>query len=97
MDDLRKKYASVAAVIPEVGQLLDRIEALQSAQAWRPIESAPTDGTKVLQFGPRRDGGHYYETGGYWVAGKCWPVQFMDEHKPPTHWLPLPAPPLEAK
>lgn len=66
------------------------IERLRSLTEWRPIETAPRDGTDILIFegnaiiaawwtsaNPRLSG---------WDAG-----EFMCDH--PTHWLPLPPPP----
>jgi hypothetical protein len=59
--------------------------ALKEAMAWRPIESAPRDGTLVMFYVPdskpviaRAD--DYTYSGAYWLH-------------PATHWMPLPAPP----
>lgn len=60
---------------------------------WQPIETAPRDGTRVLLFR-----GEWMESMGigYWsndwmeftmVGGECFPG--------PTHWMPLPPPPVE--
>ena len=57
---------------------------------WQPIETAPTDGTRILLRG--RDGkiadGHYGQPDGY-----ANPKQFVWPyiHANPTHWRPLPA------
>lgn len=58
---------------------------------WQPIESAPKDGTRVLVW----DGEEWLArwqayNGGYWDAD-----EYISEN--PTHWMPLPAPPLENK
>ena len=74
----------------------DAILALFSpADGWRPIETAPKDGTKVLVCGPHENGGTYQAVTAWpkgWVAR--WPVSYeayaADE---PTHWRPLPAAP----
>lgn len=54
---------------------------------WRPIETAPTDGTEVLIYGPPRlvriaasHGRGWYTLPGYWAVY-------------PTHWQPRPEPP----
>lgn len=58
---------------------------------WRDIETAPKDNRNVLVFVPDDIGvvvGYYL---GKWVA-LCsnWEIA-------PTHWMPLPAPPVESK
>lgn len=82
----------------------DAITALEHASAlvheWRPIETAPKDGTpdwnytdstEVMVFCPSRGGrsvdwiGTAYWTGRGWYAGEACVC--------PTHWMPLPAPP----
>jgi hypothetical protein len=67
---------------------------------WQPIETAPKDGTHIILFWPYvTDEGHV--TSGYWylpgegeIAGwHSWDVNGYAT--PPTHWMPLPAPPLD--
>jgi hypothetical protein len=65
--------------------------------AWQPIETAPKDGSTIL---------------GYWVNGEMhtgsvfhgrrhneWTPEFDTEKEwdMPTHWQPLPSPPLKSK
>lgn len=64
---------------------------------WQPIETAPKDGTRFLAY---EDGNHYalewvpeMPNDGYW---KCLCGQFVTITPEPTHWRPLPAPPLTA-
>ena len=52
-----------------------------TSPVWRRIESAPKDGTRFLVFFPS---GH--------IAVAAWDE--WDEISPPTHWMPLPPPPL---
>lgn len=54
------------------------------APQWQPIESAPTDGTRVLLWDTAN--------GGRAITG-AWVVGSPDDHETFTHWQPLPAPP----
>ena len=70
---------------------------------WRPIESAPKDGTKFLALCQPR----HIETGTpmsfhyinvVWWRDKSknilgWRHTLNDSHAEPTHWMPLPEPP----
>ena len=57
---------------------------------WQPIETAPTDGTRILLrgMGGKIADGHYGQPDGY-----ANPKQFVWPyiHANPTHWRPLPA------
>jgi len=78
--------------------------------AWQPIETAPKDGTRVLIAGgtvsfwterdvPFSDISIAYWCGGYDPHWRGEDMQAHDEwyaHKP-THWMPLPEPPLAAR
>lgn len=60
---------------------------------WQPIEAAPRDGTTFLAFN-----GHWRGVARYWEALYPDDPIWVDEHSefiepPPTHWMPLPAPP----
>ena len=61
---------------------------------WQPIETAPRDGTAILGWdGQKQSTAEWYETGEYWslcVMG-AWAE---DSEWWPTHWMPLPAPPV---
>ena len=65
---------------------------------WQPIETAPRDGTEVIVF----TGGGVV-TAWHSVNTGMWPhdCEFTEDGEAcnvglPTHWMPLPAPPLEA-
>lgn len=76
--------------------------------SWRPIETAPKDGTAVL-LGSAKDGGAWvgkyvpvYQSG-YRPNNPWFSVMLTCEHLPakppylrPTHWMPLPPPPEQA-
>ena len=61
---------------------------------WTGIETAPTDGTKILGYDPDYDGCiavmRYIEAWGEgWINADYDAVQYS-----PTHWMPLPERPL---
>lgn len=64
---------------------------------WQPIETAPKDGTRVLLFVPPYGAstGHYRaqhnwgETASNWYAHSV-----LNKEAEPTHWMPLPPPPV---
>lgn len=62
---------------------------------WRPIESAPVD-KLILLAGAKRAamvvGMHHSRDGWVIDAGSEWTSMY-----PPTHWMPLPAPPGDGK
>ena len=52
---------------------------------WEPIDTIPTDGTRVLVFAPGAD-----EQLGIFAAHELPDIA-------PTHWMPLPPPPSDLK
>ena len=67
---------------------------------WQPIETAPKDGTRILVSCVYEVEGqtHSYEWADWWGWDDEWegwldfPSQ-IPAPVPPTHWMPLPAPP----
>lgn len=55
-----------------------------AAADWKPIETAPQDGTRVLLWNT--------EDGGYAITG-AWRADSAQDHESYTHWAPLPAGP----
>src|SRR6266851_2617052 len=71
-----------------------RLELAALFNPWRPIETAPKDGTMILTFVPWLT----YPKTLFWAKyadeWRCPATE--DAHKyEPTHWLPLPTPPSE--
>ena len=71
----------------------ERAEALaeRDVRTWRPIETAPRDGTRVLvgwADGAPLEIAHWQEGSGAFSLSDAW--EFSPQ---PTHWMPLPEPP----
>lgn len=65
---------------------------------WRPISTAPKDGTYIIVYRPKFDGGYIPRVGiDYWSEKLhgVWAKSRKDT--PPTHWMPLPDPPSVTK
>jgi hypothetical protein len=77
----------VTSALDSLATWRERAERAEAALQWRPIETAPRDGTHVLTF---------------W-NGNTHLVDWLDDKSPyfldrqwngyPTHWMPLPLPP----
>lgn len=82
-------------VVDMLEDAADEIERLRAAMQWRPIETAPRDGTEFIAYRP--DAGVF--TAGYddeqdvWFANHGY-EDITDDL--PTHWMPLPPPPKGA-
>lgn len=78
---------------------------------WRPIETAPKDGTSILLWGGQDDNADYVSDeiaakmsspARAWWDGDCWLMTLAEagcvgvEYINPTHWMPLPAQPCLA-
>ena len=64
------------------------------APQWRPIETAPKDGTRILVFRKKETGYENQIIGiDYWNS-PGWMKSRL--RMPPTHWMPLPSPPEDA-
>jgi hypothetical protein len=64
------------------------------ADEWRPIETAPEDGTSLLLWQPTNYGG-YMVVGSYDVMLFQWIDDMEGLSMAPTHWRPLPEPPQQ--
>jgi hypothetical protein len=68
--------------------LEEKLEEALRTNEWQPIETAPTDGTEV--YGWCEASGH--DIVEFWGHG--WRVVAYGYDRRPTHWKPIPAPPI---
>ena len=106
-DELVKERDDYAEELAEAKSALASAEARRLEADWRPIETAPKDGTRVMVYGCeyRR---HWFGVGYYfkgvpgdgegWIASSFLTMPNNDSSGSftPSHWKPLPAPPLLA-
>lgn len=84
-----------------VQEIADAILAAVAAERaardakWRPIETAPKDGTKVLLINRARNMavGLWQQEAWYLIGNAGSPNSFFNNHFGPTHWMSLPPPP----
>lgn len=69
------------------------LERLEMGEGWRPIETAPKDGTIIIVYRPNGSPNGYIPQVGYdyWYKGMAWGRSNADTQ--PTLWQPLPAAP----
>lgn len=68
--------------------------AIAEVQRWRPIETAPRDGTPIIAWDAPICGEAYFETGDkQWWWTNTGPGEYTGRCIFPTQWQPLPAPP----
>lgn len=85
----------------ELSHEIERMESEPRAQEWRPIESAPKDGSYVLLVNMNaKPNFRCLYIGAYrfgldrepWSPEKQW-RDYAGKYATPTHWQPLPEPP----
>lgn len=96
--DIERHVGIATEATQEVEQLRAELAASREREArmqWQPIETAPTDGARILLCGKggKIADGYYGQPDGF-----ANPKQFVWPyiHANPTHWMPLPAPPPAA-
>ena len=94
--ELRRKQAKAALKAAGIDQLLKAAELLKQVE-WQPIESAPKTGEVIILYGQTQHAefpfvgqGHWYKVYKKWA----WHHYIGDEPNQPTHWQPLPQPPV---
>jgi hypothetical protein len=97
------ELGEIYADVRDLEHRLAVLQPLLDERGWKPIESAPKDGTKILLFTDWAGDVHcppFAEAQiGYWEddvdaplrkEASGWRKEFIGE---PTHWMPLPEPP----
>lgn len=97
--------SGVVAAKNHMKALMDRVEELEAMTRWRPIETAPRDGTPILVWGAdiSNPTGGYYPRSCWWSqeGHEVWVVRedasnaTYLEPDAITHWMPLPTPPAQ--
>ena len=97
-DQMRhRKYQEREDAADAIDALLAELKELRAEREWRPIETAPKDGTEILLRGivtyPSIDEGKRVTVIGYWadMNGGGWVWYGATTNF--THWRPLPEPP----
>ena len=62
---------------------------------WQPIETAPRDGTWMLGYWTHLEGPDECSMSTVRFSDGCFEDDQHEGVNPPTHWMPLPAPPRE--
>lgn len=88
-DGLPEPYQNYRANA-EILRLAAEVERLRDEREWRPIETAPKNGTEVLLWCERRQG-HFI---GVWDSSSDRWKSFGNTIYA-THWMPMPEPPDE--
>lgn len=98
MAERAESYASQleGCLIDTERDLLALLESVEQERGWRPIETAPTDGTRVLLYvAPQLGRVPYAVVDGFNLAAdrRGWRSFFRGGvvEPEPTHWMPLPA------
>ena len=98
LNGLNSKPASaelVAQYASRISQQDAELERLRREVEWRPIETAPKDGTEILAYGYARCDGSRYANGqhiAWWDAELGWTGRDPDDRVTLhlSHWRPLP-------
>lgn len=100
-------YLSKRPMDAKAQRLLKRVRE----SGWQPIETAPRDGAEIIVWGtipkdryPKGEAPedrsfiatvHWESEEDAWDEQSGWFCSAVDKIVPPTHWMPLPTPPME--
>lgn len=106
MSDLKARLRRGGTIHSEddnaaMAEAADRIEALEEAQTWRPIETAPRDGQRFLTwckfYGVRIGRAYVRADHDDWLSNVDAYGGSSKGGMRATHWMPLPTPPSETR
>jgi len=88
-------YEHIPALCDEIDALRKKVAELEAERKWRPIENAPKYQSVILATKNNKVGEAIFARSNdgqmeWWWINTHDPVEFM-----PTHWMPLPTPPIE--
>ena len=78
----------IQSVIEDLIEEMRRLQIVEEASRWRPIETAPKDGTDLLLWCGWCITG-FRDENGFWTEDGTQSIQMV------THWIPSPPPPGE--
>ena len=85
------ELVELANMFNRITELETKLEEAQKDAAWQPIETAPKDGTPILAYNNRMVLEVWYSVPwGKFVVSETGGSNLIS----PTHWMPLPKPPL---
>lgn len=90
---LEAQLADAKQVANDCRIVADNAIAEAKKYQWKPIETAPKDGTRILLNIDHGKHGDAVWTG-LWADG--WIVSYGKPENTPTHWMPLPKPSIDA-
>ena len=84
--DLERKRDRDLGISRSLNALISDTPVMPDSE-WRPISTAPQDGSYIRLLGRRSDGRPFVETGRW--TNICWSVQNLNQLEIVTHWKPL--------
>ena len=98
--DVREHVTNVGTNSAQPRPLFVHGDGARQMADWRTIDSAPKDGSAFLGYLPQFSGYAADQTiqRCTWTGwgGGCWDCQFEKGGRGPTHWMPLPTPPVQS-
>lgn len=92
LTDKLRSYNPTSGYSRVMREAADKIDELWSSMEWRPIETAPKDGSSIMAVVDGKITTAYWSADGWiWVLSVIpWICDALDGMVSPTHWMPLP-------